>query len=127
MGKTTQLALVTVFLAGLASPAVAQRPDKAKGPKKPTAVVVTVFREPDRGAFRDYYRTRRSEVRALPPGIAKNLARGKPLPPGIDRTRVPDAILVRLPARPAGYEVFLVGDRVVMLDRRGLVMDFFIF
>jgi hypothetical protein len=126
MGKATQLALATALLVAFASPVLAQHPQKEKGPKKKQAVV-TVFREPDRGVFRDYYRVHRAEVKSLPPGIAMNLARGKPLPPGIARTRVPQEVLVRLPARPAGYEVFLVGDRVVMLDRRGLVVDYFIF
>jgi hypothetical protein len=126
MRKATQLILVSALLVGLASPALAQHPNKAKGPKNKPAVV-TVFREPDRGVFREYYRVHRGEVRALPPGIAKNLARGKPLPPGIVRAPVPEVILVRLPPRPAGYEVFLVGDRVVMLDRRGLIADMFIF
>jgi hypothetical protein len=126
MPKATQLALTTVLLMALATPVLAQHPEKAKGPKKKQAVV-TVFREPDRGVFRDYYRVHRAEVRPLPPGIAKNLARGKPLPPGIVRTPVPEVILVRMPPRPAGYEVFLVGDRVVMLDRRGLIVDYFVF
>jgi hypothetical protein len=126
MGKAAQLALATTLLVAFASPVLAQHPQKEKGPKKKQAVV-TVFREPDRGVFREYYRVHRGEVRALPPGIAKNLARGKPLPPGIVRAPVPEVILVRLPPRPAGYEVFLVGDRVVMLDRRGLIVDYFVF
>ena len=126
MPKATQLALASILLMAFATPVLAQQSEKAKGPKKKVAVV-TVFREPDRGVFREYYRVHRTEVKPLPPGIAKNLARGKPLPPGIVRAPVPEVILVRLPPRPAGYEVFLVGDRVVMLDRRGLVVDLFIF
>jgi hypothetical protein len=126
MRKAIQFTLTTALLVALATPVLAQHPEKPKGPKKRVAVV-TVFREPDRGVFREYYRVHRAEVRALPPGIAKQLARGRPLPPGIVRAPVPEVILVRLPPRPSGYEVFLVGDRVVMLDRRGLVVDLFIF
>ena len=126
MRKLARFALSTVLLAALTTPVVAQHPGKAKGPKKKD-VVVTVFREPDRGVFREYYRAHRAEVKALPPGIAKKLARGQPLPPGIERQVVPEVILVRLPPRPPGYEVFLVGDRVVMLNPRGLVVDLFIF
>lgn len=126
MAKATQFALATALLVALASPALAQHPDKPKGPKKQQAVVM-VFREKDRGVFRQYYQAHRTDLTPLPPGIAKNLARGKPLPPGIARTQVPQEVLVRLPARPAGYEVFLVGDRVVMLDRRGRIADMFIF
>lgn len=126
MRKATQFTLATALLVALASPAMAQKPEKAKAPKHKQAVV-TVFRDEDRGVFREYYQARRAELKPLPPGIAKNLARGKPLPPGIARTRVPQEILVRLPARPVGYEVFLLGDHVVMLDARGLIVDFFNF
>jgi len=111
-----------VLIAAFAMPVAAQRPAKAKGQKHDAGVVV-VFRDSDRGLFRDYFRAHRIAGKPLPPGIAKNLLRGKPLPPGIARTRVPDAILVRLPARPAGFELVIVGDRVVMLDRGGLVVD----
>ena len=114
--------LIAASLAFATSPGMAQRPDNAKGPKDKPAVRV-VFHESDRGVFRDYYRAHRDAVKPLPPGIAKNLARGKPLPPGIARTRVPDAVLVQLPWRPPGYTFFLVGDRVVLLDRNGLVAD----
>lgn len=49
----------------------------------------------------------------LPPGIAKNLARGKPLPPGIAKRYLPQRLVSALPARP-GYE-WLVVDRDVLL------------
>src|SRR5262245_12550800 len=35
--------------------------------------------------------------RPLPPGIAKNVARGKPLPPGIAKKKVPTTIVRHLP------------------------------
>lgn len=124
MSKPFQLAVIAALLAS-AAPATAQKPDKpakAKAHKNQPAVRV-VFRDSDREVFRQYYRTHREAVKPLPPGIAKNLARGKPLPPGIARTRVPDAVLVQLPWRPPGYDFFLVGDRIVMLDGKGLVAD----
>ena len=122
MSKPFQFLLIAAMFAGATAQASAQRPDKPKGPKdKPTVRVV--FQESDRGVFRDYYRAHPGAVKPLPPGIAKNLERGKPLPPGIARTRVPDAVLVRLPWRPAGYTFFVVGDRVVLLDGKGLVAD----
>ncbi|MBM3482189.1 MAG: hypothetical protein FJX66_02690 [Alphaproteobacteria bacterium] len=49
----------------------------------------------------------------LPPGIAKNLARGKPLPPGIAKRYLPQRLVSTLPARP-GYE-WIVVDRDVLL------------
>jgi len=123
--RSLQCLLIAALVAAAGTPAVAQRPDKpakAKGPKDQPKVRV-VFVDSDRDVFRDYYRTRREGVKPLPPGIAKNLARGKPLPPGIARTRVPDVVLVKLPWRPPGYTFFLVGDRVVLVDAKGLVAD----
>lgn len=52
--------------------------------------------------------------KGLPPGIAKNLARGKPLPPGIAKRAVPQSMLGRLPYYP-GYEWRIVGDDLVLI------------
>jgi hypothetical protein len=52
------------------------------------------------------------QPQGLPPGIAKNLARGKPLPPGIAKRYPPQALLSQLP-RP-GYE-WLVVDHDILL------------
>lgn len=51
---------------------------------------------------------------SLPPGIAKNLARGKPLPPGIAKKTVPESMLGQLPYYP-GYEWKIVGDNLVLI------------
>ena len=51
---------------------------------------------------------------SLPPGIAKNLARGKPLPPGIAKKTVPANMLRDLPSYP-GYEWRIVGDDLVLI------------
>ena len=128
MSKTSRFLLIVTFLAGAGAPATAQRPDKPvkpatpKGSKDQPAVRV-IFQDSDRTVFREYYRARRGELKPLPMGISKNLVRGKPLPPGIVKTRVPDAVLVQLPWRPRDYTVFLVGDRVVLVDSKGLVAD----
>jgi len=50
----------------------------------------------------------------LPPGIRKNLARGKPLPPGIAKKMVPGPMLARLPAYP-GYEWRIAGSDLVLV------------
>lgn len=52
--------------------------------------------------------------KSLPPGIAKNLARGKPLPPGIAKKTVPASMLGELPYYP-GYEWKIVGDDLVLI------------
>lgn len=51
---------------------------------------------------------------SLPPGIAKNLARGKPLPPGIAKKTLPAALIDDLPYYP-GYEWRAVGDDLVLI------------
>ncbi|MFV9474690.1 anti-virulence regulator CigR family protein [Advenella sp. RU8] len=51
----------------------------------------------------------------LPPGIRKNLVRGKPLPPGIARKRVPRSLLERLP-RHSGYEWHIAGTDLVLIS-----------
>ena len=50
----------------------------------------------------------------LPPGVRKNLARGKPLPPGIAKKMVPGPMLARLPAYP-GYEWRVAGSDLVLV------------
>jgi hypothetical protein len=51
---------------------------------------------------------------ALPPGIRKNLARGKPLPPGIAKKVAPQPMLSQLPAY-AGYQWQVAGSDLVLV------------
>lgn len=51
----------------------------------------------------------------LPPGIRKNLARGKPLPPGIGKKIVSSSLLGRLP-RHEGYEWRIAGTDLVLIS-----------
>ena len=50
----------------------------------------------------------------LPPGIRKNLARGKPLPPGIAKKYAPAPMVTRLPVHP-GHEWRVVGTDLVLI------------
>ncbi|MBU1620111.1 MAG: RcnB family protein [Gammaproteobacteria bacterium] len=52
---------------------------------------------------------------ALPPGIRKNLAKGKPLPPGIAKKMVPAAMVAELPQHK-GYEWQVVGTDIVLVS-----------
>ena len=54
--------------------------------------------------------------RQLPPGIAKNLGRGKPLPPGIAKQALPNDLLSRLPPVPVGYERTIVDSKVLLVE-----------
>ena len=59
----------------------------------------------------------------LPPGIRKNLARGKPLPPGIAKKMVPGPMLRELPAYP-GREWRIAGDDLILVSLgNGLVVE----
>ncbi len=51
----------------------------------------------------------------LPPGIRKNLARGKPIPPGIQKTRMPGGMIDKLP-RQAGYEWRNAGTDLLLVQ-----------
>ena len=52
---------------------------------------------------------------SLPPGIRKNLARGKPLPPGIAKKTIPGAFLDRLPNHP-GYRWQMAGTDLILVS-----------
>ncbi|MEM8207472.1 anti-virulence regulator CigR family protein [Morganella morganii] len=62
---------------------------------------------------------------ALPRGIAKNLARGKPLPPGIAKRSVPAHMRDRLPYYP-GYEWKIAGDDLVLIALSTAVVTYII-
>lgn len=113
----------------LATPAHPQGRPNAK--PKPTATastagaaasVTVVFRDTDRVTFRDYFRRHAIAATPLPPGIAKNVARGKPLPPGIAKRAVPPDLLVVGPRVGREVSLAIVGNVVVAM-RSGVVID----
>lgn len=53
---------------------------------------------------------------SLPPGIAKNLQRGKPLPPGIAKQSLPAGLLSALPSAPHGFERIIVDGKVLLVE-----------
>ncbi|AKJ99321.1 MULTISPECIES: anti-virulence regulator CigR family protein [Pseudomonas] len=70
------------------------------------------------GGYRDYW----SPGPALPPGIQKNLARGKPLPPGIAK-KLDSRLLGRLPHYD-GYEWQQVGtDLILVAIASGIIYE----
>ncbi len=52
----------------------------------------------------------------LPPGIARNLAVGKPLPPGIAKQYVTNDVLLRLPPLREGYEYIVVAGKILLIE-----------
>jgi hypothetical protein len=57
----------------------------------------------------------------LPPCIAKNLARGKSLPPGIERRAVPGGMLGSLP-QIDGHEWHISGRDLILIALGSLVV-----
>ena len=87
------------------------------------AVDVT-FSVGEREAIHDYYASHSApSAQGLPPGIRKNLARGKPLPPGIAKKMPPQELVSRLSV-PRGYEVVEVGLDVLLVEvATGVIHD----
>lgn len=100
-----------------------------------TRVAVT-FSDADRRAIHDYYAALAAPARhgrghghnphgaaeALPPGIRKQIARGKGLPPGLRHDPLPAELERRLEPLPDGYVRLRVGTDVVLFDTRGRVV-----
>lgn len=90
-------------------------PDRDRGPS--AVVTAAVSLSPDiRVLIRDFYSSREPVgAEALPPGIRKRLARGKPLPPGIAKRFLPGDLRSRIEI-PRGYEVIEVGLDVLLVE-----------
>lgn len=54
--------------------------------------------------------------KGLPPGIARNLQRGKPLPPGIAKQVLPSGLISLLPPPPKGFERIEVAGKVLLVE-----------
>jgi hypothetical protein len=83
------------------------------------------FSQAERETIREYFASHQHEAKPLPPGIAKNLQRGKTLPPGIAKRQLPAALVEALPPREseAKVEISIFGDRIVLLEASGVVVD----
>lgn len=79
------------------------------------AVAGALLSDQDRTTISRYFQQHPQPASSLPPGIAKNLARGKPLPPGIAKRGVPNALSGQLKI-PSGYELQTVGTDVVLIQ-----------
>jgi hypothetical protein len=93
--------------------------DKGAQVRVPTSVE---FSSTERQIIVEFFATHHHEAEALPPGIAQNLARGKRLPPGIAKRPIPSGLQAQLSTR-VGVEVSIFGDRIVLLEASGAVVD----
>jgi len=109
------LGLAAIGLCAALSDAEAQgRGDRGRS----AAVVEVTFRvdaDMER-AIRSFYAGRPATgARSLPPGIRRNLTRGKPLPPGIAKRTAPLELLSAV-SLPRGYRVVEVGLDVFIVE-----------
>lgn len=58
----------------------------------------------------------KAKNKGLPPGIAKNMQRGKPLPPGIAKRYLPNDLILELPPLPSGYERIIVVGKILIVE-----------
>ncbi|MDX1423909.1 MAG: anti-virulence regulator CigR family protein [Kiloniellales bacterium] len=118
-----------------AGPALAGKKNKANGKAKQAAgveqiltraVVGSLITAAERAIIGDYIDSNRGAfagAQALPPGIARKVARGGALPPGIAKKTLPGGLLDRLPERP-GQEWRVVGvDLLIVEIATGVVVD----
>lgn len=76
--------------------------------------------------IREYYADKPKSARELPPGVARNYARGKKLPPGIAKRSLPPDLERRLPVQP-GYQYIAVESDVLLIAvSTGIVVDILI-
>jgi hypothetical protein len=54
--------------------------------------------------------------RGLPPGIARNLERGKALPPGIAKQYLPQDLIVRLPRLQGGLDYVVAAGKLLLVE-----------
>lgn len=121
MSRTLTMLLALGALVGGPSLAAAQGEGGGRTAGAPQAQQPTGFTPVEVQAIRVYFASHEQQVRPLPPGIARNLARGKPLPAGIAKQQLPAALKSSLPVRE-GVEISLFGDRVI-LEVGGVVAD----
>jgi hypothetical protein len=82
------------------------------------------FSDGEISTIRAYYRDHGSVqpgkgkkgAKGLPPGIAKNLQRGKPLPPGIAKQVLPTGLITLLPPVPHGFERIEIAGKILLVE-----------
>ncbi|MDX1393476.1 MAG: anti-virulence regulator CigR family protein [Gemmatimonadota bacterium] len=109
------LAIAIIGL-GLANTAVEGQGRRDRGESGPSVQVSVSLGADVESSIRTFYANRpASGATSLPPGIRRNLARGKPLPPGIAKKNAPPALVSTL-SIPTGYEIVEVGLDVFLVE-----------
>ena len=123
--KPRIVSVVILIVAVLSVDANAQGGSQGKGRsggKADSSASVVIFHDSDRATFHNYFVTHKITAQALPPGIAKNVDRGKPLPPGIAKRALPPDLLAIGPKVDKDVSFAIVGE-VVVATKGGVVID----
>ena len=105
--------ILTVPLLGMA-PIEAEAQERGRG--RAAAPAGDTLSIEVRLQIQEFYESRPpTDVEALPPGIRRNLERGKSLPPGIAKKSVPEELQSRLQI-PEGCELVEVGLDVFLVE-----------
>lgn len=115
---TPTTALALLLSACASSGPAPSTPTRTTVATRPAAAVVVLTAD-DAAAIRAYYGNQsrgRGPNGGLPPGIAKNLARGKPLPPGIAKQYLPADLVYRLPPIDRGLEYVVVAGKLLLVE-----------
>jgi hypothetical protein len=116
------LPLLTLLCAcaGGGAAATNSRPPSPHSAAAASVGISVVFSAEEIKIIRAYYesggRRHKGRHKGLPPGIAKNLQRGKPLPPGLAKRTLPDGLLAKLPPPPSGYDRFVVAGKILLVE-----------
>ena len=112
MKKATLIGFAAVLLLAISVPATAGE-----------VGIQVVFSDGEASIIRAYYRdhgsvrhSKKKGKNGLPPGIAKNLQRGKPLPPGIAKQVLPTGLIDLLPPPPHGYERVTLAGKILLVE-----------
>lgn len=100
-----------VLLAGCSQPAVAEFSVRAVFSDREASIILKYYR----GHVSQQSRAGKGR-KSLPPGIAKNLRRGKPMPPGIAKQVLPAGLIDLLPPVPRGFERVVLDGRVLLVE-----------
>ena len=122
-------ALVLPIVLLSSTDAEAQGRGRGRGNREATSPTPTVTAEitislGDRARIRAFYASQpRPGVEALPPGIRRNLERGKALPPGIAKRSPPQNLQSTLTV-PDAFEIIEVGLDVLLVEvATGIIHD----
>ena len=106
--------LTTALTLGAPSSATAEPSVGVVFTKDEVSIIASWYRDHDHDAR--HADSGKKGKDGLPPGIAKNLARGKSLPPGIAKQQLPNGLIALLPAPPRGYERIIVDGKVLLVE-----------